>query len=135
MRLDPGAGLRVDAGVEAGDAVTPFYNSMIAKLIAHAPTRAEALAKLRAALARAVVIGPKTNLAFLSALLSAREVEAGAFDTGFIDAQCVAARRRAARGRPARHSRGRRGAASRRRPRDKIAAPPTIPGIQRIPSN
>ena len=87
LRLDPGAGLRVDAGVEAGDAVTPFYDSMIAKLIAHAPTRAEALAKLRAALARAVVIGPKTNLAFLDALLSAREVEAGAFDTGFIDAQ------------------------------------------------
>jgi len=86
LRLDPGAGLRVDAGVEAGDAVTPFYDSMIAKLIAHAPTRAEAMAKLRAALARAVVIGPKTNLAFLSALLSAREVEAGAFDTGFIDA-------------------------------------------------
>ena len=110
LRLEPGAGLRVDAGVEAGDAVTPFYDSMIAKLIAHAPTRAEALAKLRAALARAVVIGPKTNLAFLSALLSAREVEAGAFDTGFIDAQCVAARRRAARGRPARRSRGRRGA-------------------------
>ncbi|HYA74617.1 MAG TPA: biotin carboxylase N-terminal domain-containing protein [Roseiarcus sp.] len=86
LRLEPAAGLRVDAGVEAGDAVTPFYDSMIAKLIAHAPTRAEALAKLRAALARAVVIGPKTNLAFLSALLSAREVEAGAFDTVFIDA-------------------------------------------------
>ena len=66
--------------------MTPFYDSMIAKLIAHAPTRAEALAKLRGALARAVVIGPKTNLGFLGALLSAREVEAGAFDTGFIDA-------------------------------------------------
>ncbi len=86
LRLDPGAGLRVDAGVEAGDLVTPFYDSMIAKLIAHAPTRAAALARLRAALARAVVIGPKTNLAFLSALLGASEVEAGAFDTGFIDA-------------------------------------------------
>ena len=81
--------MRVDAGVEAGDAVTPFYDSMIAKLIAHAPTRAEALAKLRAALARAVVIGPKTNLAFLGALLGAREVEAGAFDTGFIDAHAA----------------------------------------------
>ena len=86
LRLDPGAGLRVDAGVEAGDSVTPFYDSMIAKLIAHAPTRGQALAKLREALARAVVIGPKTNLAFLTALLSVREVEAGVFDTGFIDA-------------------------------------------------
>ena len=39
LRLGPeGGGLRIDAGVEAGDAVTPFYDSMIAKLIAHAPT-------------------------------------------------------------------------------------------------
>ncbi len=89
LRLGPGEGLRVDAGVDAGDSVTPFYDSMIAKLIAHAPTREQALAKLREALARAVVIGPKTNLAFLSALLSAREVEAGAFDTGFIDAHAA----------------------------------------------
>ncbi len=86
LSLEPDEGLRVDAGVEAGDRVTPFYDSMIAKLIAYAPTRAEALAKLRGALARAAVIGPKTNLAFLGALLSAPEVEAGAFDTGFIDA-------------------------------------------------
>jgi 3-methylcrotonyl-CoA carboxylase alpha subunit len=89
LRLEPGAGLRLDAGVEAGDAVTPFYDSMIAKLIAHAPTRAEALAKLGDALARAVVIGPKTNLAFLSALVRASEVEAGAVDTGFIDAHAA----------------------------------------------
>ena len=87
LRLGPeGDGLRIDAGVEAGDAVTPFYDSMIAKLIAHAPTREAALAKLNDALARAVVIGPKTNLEFLSALLTAPEVAAGGYDTGFIDA-------------------------------------------------
>ena len=87
LRLGPeGGGLRIDAGVEAGDAVTPFYDSMIAKLIAHAPTREAALAKLNEAIARAVVIGPKTNLAFLSALLTAPEVAAGGYDTGFIDA-------------------------------------------------
>jgi 3-methylcrotonyl-CoA carboxylase alpha subunit len=87
LRLGPeGEGLRVDAGVEAGDAVTPFYDSMIAKLIAHAPTRDEALAKLRDAIDAAVVIGPKTNLAFLGALLNAPEVIAGTHDTGFIDA-------------------------------------------------
>jgi 3-methylcrotonyl-CoA carboxylase alpha subunit len=87
LRLGPeGDGLRVDAGVEAGDSVTPFYDSMIAKLIAHAPTRDEALAKLRDAIDRAVVIGPKTNLAFLSALLNAPEVIAGTHDTAFIDA-------------------------------------------------
>jgi 3-methylcrotonyl-CoA carboxylase alpha subunit len=79
-------GLRIDAGVEAGDFVTPFYDSMIAKVIAYAPTREAALAKLNEALARAVVFGPKTNLAFLSALLTSPEVVAGDYDTGFIDA-------------------------------------------------
>jgi 3-methylcrotonyl-CoA carboxylase alpha subunit len=86
LRLGGEAGLRVEAGVEAGDIVTPFYDSMIAKLIAHAPTREAALAKLNDALSRAVIIGPKTNLAFLSALLTAPEVAAGGYDTGFIDA-------------------------------------------------
>ncbi len=78
-------GVRVDTGVEGGDSVTPFYDAMIAKLIVHAPTRAEALAALNRALDRAVVVGPKTNLAFLRALMRSPEVAAGAFDTGFID--------------------------------------------------
>jgi 3-methylcrotonyl-CoA carboxylase alpha subunit len=86
LRLEAEPGLRVDAGVEAGDEVSPFYDSLIAKLIACAPTRGQALAKLRRAVARAAVIGPKTNLAFLNALLGAHEVEAGAVDVGFIDA-------------------------------------------------
>ena len=81
-----GAGLRVDAGVAAGDSVTPFYDSMIAKMIAHAPTRDEAFDRLADGLANAVAIGPKTNIAFLSALLAAPEVRLGAHDTGFIDA-------------------------------------------------
>ncbi len=79
-------GVRVDTGFAAGDSVTPFYDAMIAKLIVHAPTRAEALASLNRELDDAVVIGPKTNLAFLRALMKSPEVAAGAFDTGFIDA-------------------------------------------------
>jgi 3-methylcrotonyl-CoA carboxylase alpha subunit len=79
-------GVRVDAGVAAGDNVTPFYDPMIAKLIVHAPTRAEALAAIRKELDDAVVIGPKTNLAFLRALTASREFAAGSIDTGFIDA-------------------------------------------------
>ncbi len=78
--------LRVDAGVEAGDVVTPFYDSMIAKLIVHEATREEALARMEEALSRAVVIGPQTNLAFLRALIEAPEVAAGGYDTGLIDA-------------------------------------------------
>ncbi len=79
-------GVRVDTGFAAGDSVTPFYDAMIAKLIVHAPTRGEARAGLNRELDDAVVIGPKTNLAFLRALLRSPEVAEGAFDTGFIDA-------------------------------------------------
>ena len=79
--------VRVDAGVAAGDSVTPFYDAMIAKLIVHGATRAEALAALNSELDRAVVIGPKTNLAFLRALMRSPEIAAGRFDTGFIDAR------------------------------------------------
>ena len=79
-------GVRVDAGVAAGDSVTPYYDPMIAKLIVHGATRAEALAAMLKELDDAVVIGPKTNLAFLKALVRSAEFAAGTVDTGFIDA-------------------------------------------------
>ncbi len=79
-------GVRVDAGVAVGDSVTPFYDPMIAKVIVHAATRAEALTMLLKELDDAVVIGPKTNLAFLRALMRSPEVADGAFDTSFVDA-------------------------------------------------
>jgi len=80
------ANLRVDAGFSVGDSVTPFYDPMIAKLIVHAPTRAEALFLLNKELNDSVVIGPKTNLGFLMSLMRSPEIANGAFDTGFIDA-------------------------------------------------
>jgi 3-methylcrotonyl-CoA carboxylase alpha subunit len=79
-------GVRVDTGVARGDSVTPFYDPMIAKVIVHAPTRAEALAALIKELEDAVIVGPKTNLAFLRALLMSPEMATGSIDTGFIDA-------------------------------------------------
>ncbi|HEY1884527.1 MAG TPA: biotin carboxylase N-terminal domain-containing protein [Roseiarcus sp.] len=79
-------GVRIDAGFEAGDSVTHFYDPMIAKVIVHGATRAEALAALASELDDAVVIGPKTNLAFLRKLLRSHEFAAGRIDTGFIDA-------------------------------------------------
>ena len=85
LKLD-GLDVRVDTGVEEGDEVSPHYDSLIAKLIAHAPSREEAVAKLDAALARVVVLGPKTNVAFLRGLLAAPEFSAARHDTGFIDA-------------------------------------------------
>ena len=77
--------VRVDTGVESGSEVTPYYDAMIAKLIAHAPTRKAALDKLADALERTVVAGPKTNAAFLATLTRAEAFRAEEFDTGFIE--------------------------------------------------
>jgi 3-methylcrotonyl-CoA carboxylase alpha subunit len=79
-------GVRVETGFAAGDSVTPYYDPMIAKVIVHGADRAEALAGLLKELDDAVIIGPKTNLAFLRALLRSREFTAGTIDTGYIDA-------------------------------------------------
>jgi 3-methylcrotonyl-CoA carboxylase alpha subunit len=79
-------GLRVDTGVDAGSEVTPFYDPMIAKIIAHGATRDEALDRLSQALEQTMVAGPHTNAAFLRALCNAPEFRDGAFDTGFIEA-------------------------------------------------
>ncbi|MGA2494275.1 MAG: biotin carboxylase N-terminal domain-containing protein [Roseiarcus sp.] len=89
LRLDAAPALRVDAGVEADDEVTPFYDSLIAKLIVHGADRPSALSGLRAALGEALVVGPRTNLAFLDALLADPAVEAGGVDVGFIDANAT----------------------------------------------
>ena len=78
-------GVRVDTGVEQDSAITPYYDPMIAKMIAHAPTRAEALDKLAAALGHTIAAGPHTNLALLAALCRAGEFHAEQFDTGFIE--------------------------------------------------
>ncbi|MFC4174783.1 acetyl/propionyl/methylcrotonyl-CoA carboxylase subunit alpha [Microvirga sp. GCM10011540] len=78
-------GLRIDTGVQAGDEVTPYYDPMIAKVIAHGATREEALSRLAEALGDTVVAGPKTNVAFLKKLCEAREFRKGQFDTGYID--------------------------------------------------
>jgi 3-methylcrotonyl-CoA carboxylase alpha subunit len=80
-----GEGLRIDTGVQPGDQVTPYYDPMIAKVIAHGATREEALARLAEALGETIVAGPKTNVAFLRRLCEAKAFRAGQFDTGYID--------------------------------------------------
>jgi 3-methylcrotonyl-CoA carboxylase alpha subunit len=85
LHLPTGEGIRVDTGVRDGDTVTPFYDPMIAKVIAHGDTRDEALDRLSAALGRTIVAGPKTNTAFLRALCDAPGFRSGEFDTSFID--------------------------------------------------
>ncbi|WP_405216791.1 acetyl/propionyl/methylcrotonyl-CoA carboxylase subunit alpha [Agrococcus sp. Ld7] len=77
--------VRIDAGVERGGEVGSSYDPMIAKLIVHAATRAEAIDRMRDALAETSIFGVVTNRGFLRALLDEPSVRAGDLDTGFID--------------------------------------------------
>ena len=82
-RLDT-ATLRVDAGVAEKDAITPFYDPMIAKLIVHAPTRAGAVDGLATALEKTEIAGSTVNLGFLTRLLRDDDFYAGRLETGLI---------------------------------------------------
>jgi acetyl-CoA carboxylase biotin carboxylase subunit/3-methylcrotonyl-CoA carboxylase alpha subunit len=78
-------GVRIDAGIAAPGKVTPYYDPMVAKLIAHAPTRAEAIARLDAALEATHVAPLVTNRLFLRAVLASEEFVAGRYDTSFAE--------------------------------------------------
>ena len=78
-------GVRLDAGVEAGDEITPHYDAMIAKLIAHGTDRDQALARLRQALRENFLVGPRDNLGFLARLIDTRAVREADLDTDLIE--------------------------------------------------
>jgi acetyl-CoA carboxylase biotin carboxylase subunit len=80
-----GPGIRVDAGVGPDQEVTPYYDPLIAKLVAAAGTRAEALERARAALLAFEIEGLTNNAAFLAEVLATPEVRAGEFDTGWLE--------------------------------------------------
>jgi len=77
-------GIRVDTHIAPGSRVPPFYDSLLGKIIAHAPDRAGAVARLRRAIASTRLEGVHTNLAFHETVLSDREFEAGGVDTEFV---------------------------------------------------
>jgi len=79
-----GPGVRVDAGYEAGNQVTPFYDPLLAKLCVHGASRDEALQRARAAVAGFRVSGPKTNLPFHAELLDSDEFTSGCYDTSVV---------------------------------------------------
>jgi len=83
LRFPPG--IRIDSGVEEGGEVTQFYDPMIAKLIAHAPTRAAAAASLAAACGAVQVWPVRTNAGFLARAAADVDFVAGRIDTGFIE--------------------------------------------------
>jgi acetyl-CoA carboxylase, biotin carboxylase subunit len=79
-----GEGIRVDTHIASGSRVPPFYDSLMAKVIAHAPDRTSAVARLRQAIASTRISGVHTNLPFHEAVLADPEFQAGGFDTGFV---------------------------------------------------
>ena len=77
-----GPGIRIDTAVYSGYTIPPYYDSMIAKLIAYAPTREEALMKMQWALAEFLVEGVDTNIDFQLKLLRDPDVEKADYDIG-----------------------------------------------------
>jgi acetyl-CoA carboxylase biotin carboxylase subunit len=85
-REPAGPGVRIDAGVVEGSEVPVFYDPLLAKLIVAAETRQAAIARAVSALKRYIVLGVRTNIPFLLALLRDPQFASGAVDTGFLDA-------------------------------------------------
>jgi 3-methylcrotonyl-CoA carboxylase alpha subunit len=84
------ASVRVDTGVEQGDAITPFYDPMIAKLIVHAPDRAGALVRMRTALAQYRIVGVANNVEFLGRLVATDSFARANLDTALIEREHAA---------------------------------------------
>jgi acetyl-CoA carboxylase biotin carboxylase subunit len=82
--FDVPAGVRVDTGIAAGSVVSPFYDSLLAKVIAHGPDRSATLGRLRVALDAMRIEGVATNLDLLAAVLDEPAFAAGELHTGFL---------------------------------------------------
>jgi len=78
-------GIRIDAGYRAGDTVTPFYDSLLAKIVSHAPTRAQAIGQLRAALRELTVEGVKTNVPLHLKIIESDAFARCELDTHFLE--------------------------------------------------
>ncbi|EPE60953.1 acetyl-CoA carboxylase, biotin carboxylase [Exiguobacterium sp. S17] len=84
-----GMGVRVDSGLYAGAVIPPFYDSMVAKLIVHAPTREEAIAKMLRALDEFTVSGIHTTIPFHQQVMAHEHFRNGAFDTKFVEKEMI----------------------------------------------
>jgi acetyl-CoA carboxylase biotin carboxylase subunit len=79
-----GDGVRVDSGFAPDTTVTPYYDSLMAKLVVHGADRAQALDRARAAVTGFTITGPKSNLPFFTELLDNPEFVSGRYDTGIV---------------------------------------------------
>jgi acetyl-CoA carboxylase biotin carboxylase subunit len=91
-----GEGIRVDSHIVSGSRITPYYDSLLAKLIASAPHRATALARMQGAVDATRIAGIESNLEFHAIVLEDAEFQAGGVDTGFVG-RLLARRAEAAR--------------------------------------
>ena len=85
LREPAGPGIRVDSGISEGVTITPYYDSLLAKLIAWGETRAVAIVRMRRALAEYQIAGVTTNLSLYRALMDSTRFLGGQFDTGFVE--------------------------------------------------
>jgi len=79
-----GPGIRVDSGFRAGDAITPYYDPLVAKLVVHGADRGQAIERARAAVDGFVIEGLTTNLSFLAEVLDDPGFASGTYDTGLV---------------------------------------------------
>lgn len=85
LHFPGGHGVRIDSHIYQGYCIPPYYDSMIAKLITYAPTRAEAIAKMRRALDEFIIEGIATTIPFHRAMMDNPDFLAGQFDTKYLD--------------------------------------------------
>jgi acetyl-CoA carboxylase biotin carboxylase subunit len=85
MLLPTGPGVRIDAGVYRGFEISPYYDSLIAKLIVYGKTRAEAILRMRRALEEFKIVGVRTNIPFHQSLMDSPRFMGGQFDTRFVE--------------------------------------------------
>ncbi len=84
MHLPGGNGIRIDTAIYCGYNVPPYYDSMIAKIIAHGKTREETIAKMKSAIAELVIDGIVTNADFILKILEDKNFQNNNYDTSFI---------------------------------------------------
>ena len=89
-RFRAGAHTRLETGLREGDAVSPHYDPLIAKLVVRGRDRAQAVERMVGALAELQIAGPASNAAFLAAIMSHADFSRGALDTGFVERELEA---------------------------------------------
>jgi len=85
LRRPAGPGVRIDSGVDTGSEITPYYDSLLSKLIVWGETRGEAIVRTRRALREYRVLGIKTNIPFHQAIMESHRFHGGQFDTTFVE--------------------------------------------------